>query len=217
MKGKALKIIVVMMVLTITFILILLVLSDRAVERAGTSRSYDTLSYLPDTKAALVLGTSRYRPGGRTNLFFRYRLEAAKELLDAGKVEYLILSGDNQRLSYNEPVEMKKAMIDMGVDPQHLILDYAGFRTLDSVIRCKEVFGQEPFIVVSQRFHNSRALYIAGSYGIEAYAYNARDVQGVSGLKVRMRESLARVKAVLDIRLLGTKPRYLGESVTLPD
>lgn len=205
----------VLLVLTALFLLLLL-LSDGIVRSAAGTRAHDVPDHLPHTRTALVLGTSRYLPGGRTNRYFTYRLQAAQELLDREIVEYLIVSGDNERYSYNEPVEMKKALQEMGVPEERIILDYAGFRTLDSVIRCREVFGQEQYIIVSQRFHNERALFIAGRYGIDAYAYNARDVGGAPGTKVRIREYFARVKAILDLYLLGTGPRFLGESVEVP-
>jgi SanA protein len=214
--GKTVRKMVTMMLILILLILGVLLLSDWIVGRAAGSRASDDPGSLPKVKSALVLGTSRYLPGGRVNLYFRFRLEAAKELLDRGVVSYLIVSGDNERFSYNEPVEMKKALEEMGVEKGRIVLDYAGFRTLDSVVRCREVFGQEQFIIVSQRFHNERALFIAQKFGIDAYAYNAKDVGGTPGAKVRLREYFARVKAILDLYLLGTGPRFLGESVEIP-
>lgn len=217
MKMRFLGTTAVLFSVIAVLLLLALYFSDRCISRSVRERLYSDPDEVPAMKTALVLGTSRYRPGGRINLYFRYRLEAAAMLLERGTVRYLLVSGDNARDNYNEPAEMKKALMEMGVPGEKIILDYAGFRTLDSVVRCSEVFGQERFIIVSQRFHNERALYIARRFGIDAVAFNARDVAGSSGLKVRLREYFARVKAVLDLHVLGTGPRFLGEAVVIPD
>jgi SanA protein len=211
--GTAASIFIILIIL----VLLIVIVTDRYISRVVRERIYSDHRQLPELKTALVLGTSRYRPDGRVNLYFHFRLEAAKELLDAGKVRYLLVSGDNALENYNEPLEMKRALLEMGVPGERIILDYAGFRTLDSVVRCRQVFGQERFIVVSQQFHNERALFIARYYGIDAVAYNAKDVYGAPGAKVRFREYLARVKAVMDLFMLGTAPRFLGESEVIPE
>jgi SanA protein len=213
MKMRTLGITGIIFSLLLLTLLLLLYFSDRCISRSVHSRLYTDVEDVPVVKTALVLGTSRYRPGGRVNLYFRYRLDAAVLLLE----RYLLVSGDNARDNYNEPLEMKKALIEMGVPSERIILDYAGFRTLDSVVRCSEVFGQDRFVIVSQKFHNERALYIAEQFGIDAVAFNARDVGGSSGTKVRMREYFARVKALLDLHIIKTGPRFLGDAVTIPD
>jgi SanA protein len=217
MKMRTLGITGIIFSLLLLTLLLLLYFSDRCISRSVHSRLYTDVEDVPVVKTALVLGTSRYRPGGRVNLYFRYRLDAAVLLLEQGTVRYLLVSGDNARDNYNEPLEMKKALIEMGVPSERIILDYAGFRTLDSVVRCSEVFGQDRFVIVSQKFHNERALYIAEQFGIDAVAFNARDVGGSSGTKVRMREYFARVKALLDLHIIKTGPRFLGDAVTIPD
>ena len=107
---------------------------------------------------------------------------------------------------------MKKELISAGVPDSVIFLDYAGFRTYDSMIRAKEVFGQTKFIVVSQQFHNERAIFIARQYGIEAYGYNAEDVSAYSGFKTKVRELFARVKVFIDV-YTNKKPKFLGEKV----
>ena len=87
------------------------------------------------------------------------------ELFQAGKISRILVSGDNRRMNYNEPVEMRKALIAHGIPDSVIVMDFAGIRTLDSVIRAKKVFGQDRFTIISQRFHNERALYIAGRNG----------------------------------------------------
>ena len=170
---------------------------------------------LPQNKVGLVLGTAKYTKNGYLNPYFQYRIEAAAKLYTMGKVKHLLVSGDNSQKSYNEPATMQKALIDKGVPKSATTLDYAGFRTLDSVIRSKEVFGQNQLTVISQKFHNQRALFIANRKGIKAVAYNAKDVSLQLGLKTMLREYLARCKAVLDLVLLNQQPKFLGEKIKL--
>lgn len=165
---------------------------------------------LPATKVALVLGCARLVAGGRKNLFFERRIAAAAELFHAGKVSYLLVSGDNSRADYDEPSDMRRALVGAGVPPSRIVLDYAGFRTLDSVLRARDVFGLRELIVVSQRFHNERAVYLARSHGIRAYGYDAQDVGGAQGLRLRLREIASRAVAVLDVEILHSTPRFTG-------
>lgn len=143
-------------------------------------------------------------------------MEAAAALFKAGKVKALIVSGDNGSHDYDEPTEMKRVLVQMGVPDAKIVCDYAGFRTLDSIVRAQEVFGQPRFIIVSQRFHNERAVYLAKALGVEAWGLNAEDVPVALSLKTFLREKLACVKAVLDVNVLNTQPRFLGEKVAVP-
>lgn len=177
---------------------------------------YDKPDDLKNHKVAVLLGTSRYLRGGGQNLYFSYRMAAAAELYHAGKVQYILVSGDNRRKDYNEPRAMYKALQELGVPAGNIILDYAGFRTLDSMVRAREVFGQEQFVVISQKFHNERAVYIARHEGIDAVGYNARDVRSYAGFRTRVREYLARIKMSLDLYVFGTDPKFLGEKETIP-
>lgn len=172
---------------------------------------------IDETKVAVLLGTSRYLSNGSKNSYFEYRMDAAARLYKAGKVKYILVSGDNRKKNYNEPVAMQKALMERGVPEEHIILDYAGFRTLDSIVRAREVFGQKEFIVVSQQFHNERAVYIARHKGMDAYGYNARDVEVAAGFRTRLREMLARTKMMLDLYILHTEPHFLGEEIKIED
>lgn len=183
---------------------------------ASRGRLFDDPAAVPETRAALVFGTTS-RVSGRENLYFRYRIDAAAEIWDAGKVDTIIVSGDNRTRAYNEPRDMRRALIARGVPGDRIASDYAGLRTLDSVVRAKEIFGADSLLFVSQRFQNERAIYLAKANGIEAYGYNARDVSTQAGLKTRLREIGARVKMWLDVRFLNTRPRHLGEPVDLPE
>lgn len=186
------------------------------VGRSAEGRCFDAVEGVPEAPVAVVLGTSARLADGRANLFFLPRMEAAAALFKAGRVKALIVSGDNSTQGYDEPTDMKRVLMQMGVPAEKVVCDYAGFRTLDSVARAKEVFGQQRMIFVSQRFHNARAIYLARAFGIEAYGMDAKDVPVALSVKTFLREKLACVKAVLDVNVLGTQPRFLGEKESVP-
>lgn len=176
---------------------------------------YTSVTEIPESDVALVLGTAKYRKNGGRNLYYRYRMEAAVKLFKAGKVKAIICSGDNATRYYDEPSTMKADLVKMGIPASLIHLDFAGFRTLDSVVRSKEIFSQTSVTVVSQSFHNERALYIASHKGIKAIGFNAQDVSRSYGLKTQAREYLARVKTILDIHFLNTEPKFLGERIRI--
>ncbi len=164
--------------------------------------NYFSIQNLPSNDVALVLGTSRKTERGKENLFFKYRMEATARLFKEGKIKYIILSGNNDSEYYNEPLDMQRALLNLGIPENVMTLDYAGFRTFDSVVRCKEVFNQDNFTVISQNFHNARALYIARNEGINAISFAAQDVPDGYSIRTLIREYLARPKAVLDVHVL---------------
>lgn len=174
-----------------------------------------SITKLPDEKVGLVLGTSKTLKSGNNNPYFFYRIDAAEELYKSGKIKYVIVSGDNSTQYYNEPEDMQNELIARGIPKTKIFLDYAGLRTLDSVVRAKEIFGQTSFIIISQRFHNERAVYLAQKKGIEAHGYNAKDVNKKAGLKTNLREYLARVKVFWDL-LFGVDPKFGGSKVVIP-
>lgn len=175
----------------------------------------ERMDALPKVKVGIVPGTIRYLSSGNPNLYFSYRIDAAVKLYKSGKISHLLISGDNGRKEYNEPLDMRNALMEQGIPESVITLDYAGFDTYDSMIRAKEVFGQNRFIVISQEFQNERAVYIARRFGIEAYGFNAKDVRRYGGLRTKVRETLARVKAFVEVQL-GVKPTFLGEKVPIP-
>jgi SanA protein len=183
---------------------------------SSRGRIFTNASNIPSTKIGLVFGTSDL-VNGRENLYFRYRIEAATIAWQAGKLETLIVSGDNRSRYYNEPEKMKQALIKRGIPENRIVCDYAGLRTLDSVVRAKEIFDADPILFISQRFQNERAIYLAKANGIEAYGFDARDVQTQAGLKTKLREVGARVKMWLDVNFLDTRPKHLGEKVEMPE
>ncbi len=171
---------------------------------------------LPHAPVALVLGCSERLPNGRLNLFFLKRMDAAARLYHLGKVSHLLVSGDNGSKRYDETLSMKHALMRRGVPESAITRDHAGFDTLDSVVRSREVFGVDRLIIVSQSFHNARALYLARSRGQDAWGYDAESLSGPAAAKTHLREKLARVKAILEHHVLRSKPRFLGPKITLP-
>jgi len=171
---------------------------------------YSSVDKLPYNKTGLLLGTSKFLQSGAPNPYFNNRIAATVTLYKLHKIKYIIVSGDNSTISYNEPIMMKKALIKGGVPDSVIYLDYAGFRTFDSVIRCHEIFGQNSFTVISQLFHLERAIYISHCLGIGAIGFTAKDVNWEQGIKTRIREYFARVKVFWDIHS-GEKPKFLGE------
>lgn len=189
--------------------------AGRAIRMCAKGRTFSDVATIPHRRVGLVLGCSRTLADGRDNLFFRTRMEAAVRLFEAGGVEYLIVSGDNHIAGYDEPTDMKRALVGAGVPADRVYCDYAGFRTLDSVVRALEVFGQTNITVISQRFHNERAIYIGARRGVDAIGYNAADIDAFNSLRTRLREQGARVKTVLDVTLLRTRPKFLGPRIEI--
>ncbi len=180
------------------------------VVKSTENKVFSDLSKLPDHRVALVLGTSHRKSGGGPNPYFHTRIETAASLFRMGKVDHFILSGDNRTIFYNEPWEMRKALIKQGVPETAITLDYAGLRTLDSVVRSKKIFGQDKITIITQPFHSYRALFISNYYDIDAVAMVAEEPSIDISLKVRIREYFARTKAVLDLYVLKTAPKHLG-------
>lgn len=182
--------------------------------RYAEGKCFDDINAVPYNRVALVLGTSAKLSNGEDNQYFTNRISASADLYHSGKVDFFVLSGDNRKTGYNEPEDMKHVLVAAGVPEDRIYLDYAGFRTLDSVVRMHRIFGQSSFTVVSQKFHNERALYLASFHGLNAVGYNADDVHRYFGFKTRCREYLARVKMFLDI-ISGKEPYFGGEPVEI--
>lgn len=195
------------------FLLVILfvVVSNIWIVNSTSERVYSHYDSLTNHKVALVLGTSHLLTTGAPNPFFDNRMENAATLFINGKVKHFIVSGDNRTKYYNEPLEMKRALVRLGIPSSAITLDYAGLRTLDSVVRSKEIFGQDKITIVTQTFHCYRALFISNYYGIDAVAYVANEPSAEVTEKVHWREYLARAKAILDLYVLKTSPRHLGQ------
>jgi SanA protein len=154
--------------------------------------------------------------GGKPNTFFENRLAAAVALYNSGKIADIIVSGDNRAANYNEPEAMRRQLVKRGIPADRIYLDYAGRRTLDSVVRCGEVFGQTRFTIISQRFHNKRAVFLARARGFDAVGFNAHGVGYREGFRTRVREYFARVGAVIDL-LTYRQPHFLGAKIEIKD
>ncbi|MFC4686490.1 vancomycin high temperature exclusion protein [Epilithonimonas pallida] len=184
------------------------------IENETEDKVTSELSELPNEKVGLLLGTSKILANGNPNPYFFNRIEATVQLYKSGKIKNIIVSGDNSRKHYNEPEDMKNELIRSGIPADKIYEDFAGFRTLDSVVRAKEIFGQKSYIIVSQQFHNERAVFLAQKNGIEAFGYNAKDVNQYAGFKTNVREKLARAKVFWDF-LFGVEPKFGGERIEI--
>lgn len=201
----------------VAFIIITLlftVYANRRLENFSVNFVFDTVDAIKTNQVALLLGTSPYLLNGLQNPYFKYRIAAAVELFQKKKLRAIIVSGDNGRSTYNEPAAMRNALLAAGVPDSCIYLDYAGFRTLDSVVRAREIFGQTSLVIISQRFHNERAVYIARSLGMLAQGFNARDVNSKFGFKTKLREFFARDKVFVDL-WFSVEPKFLGEKVKI--
>ncbi len=201
------------------FIIILLVMAtalglDRWIGWRTAPFIYEDVASLPHRQVGVVLGTAKYYRTGVINQYYLYRIQGALNAYNSGKVNYLLLSGDNALQSYNEPMTMRRDLIKAGVDPSDIVLDYAGFRTLDSIVRTRKVFDTNDFIIITQRFHCERALYIAQHLGIQAQCYAVPSPKNM--LSVRFREVGARLGALADLYLMKREPRFLGPLVPIP-
>lgn len=198
------------------FVLLMLVLT--CIMMSDISRmsayTYNSIEKIPHNRTGLLLGTSKFVSRNKINQYYLNRINAAVELYLSGKIDYIVVSGDNALKSYNEPRTMRKDLIKMGVPPDHIYLDYAGFRTLDSVVRIKHIFKQDSVTIISQDFHNERAIYIARHNGINAIAFNAH-VPRQDFFVSNVREFFARLKCILDVYLFNSKPKFLGDSIEI--
>lgn len=176
---------------------------------------FDSVDRIGSNTVGMVLGTSKKVAPNQPNLHFEHRLEAAAKLFHAGKVRHLLVSGDRDSEYYNEPRDMTKKLMQLGVPANAITADNAGYSTLDSVVRARRVFGLRRLTVITDDFHVARALFIADREGIDAVALSSEPVALRMSLKARSREWLARVKVVLDLYLLDTEPSLLGEPVEI--
>ncbi|MGO3184094.1 MAG: SanA/YdcF family protein [Aequorivita sp.] len=195
-------------------VLLLIFFSNYTITNSTKDKTFSDVSTIQNNRVGLLLGTAKYYKDGGINLYFKYRIDAAVELYNNDKIDFILVSGDNSSQYYNEPKTFKKELIKRGIPEEVIFLDYAGFRTLDSVVRANEIFGQETFTVISQQFHNERAIYLAEKNGINAIGYNAKDVDGKNGFKVKFREYFARTKAFFDV-IFKVEPKFYGEKIEI--
>ena len=185
--------------------------ADRVCHNAARNKIFRSTDSVPARDIALVLGTGKLTQQGNPNFHFNQRMDAAARLYHAGKVRHLLVSGDNHVAGYDEPGDMRDALVAAGVPASAITCDYAGFRTLDSIVRAKIVFGLARCTIVSEEFHCPRALWIAQQRGLDAVAFAAPDPQAIRWTwRVKAREQLARGWCALDLYLLNRSPKFSG-------
>ncbi|WP_439212397.1 outer membrane permeability protein SanA [Duffyella gerundensis] len=202
------------LLIVITLMIITALALDRWISWKTAPFIFENVASLPHRQVGVVLGTAKYYRTGVLNQYYLYRMQGALNAYNSGKVNYLLLSGDNAQQSYNEPRTMRRDLIKGGVDPADIVLDYAGFRTLDSIVRTRKVFDTNDFIIITQRFHCERALFIALHLGIQAQCYAVPSPKNM--LNVRVREVGARLGALADLFIMKREPRFLGPLVPIP-
>lgn len=207
-KLKWIVLISVILVIAVTWI------ANNLIEKSSDEFVFNDLNKIPHNKVGLLLGTSKFLKSGLPNQYFSNRIQATVDLYKSHKIEFVVISGDNSKKDYNEPLDMKNELIKNGIPENKIYLDYAGFRTYDSVIRLDEIFGQKSFTIISQDFHNRRAIYIAKYKDLKAIGFNAKDIDLYNGFKTKLREKFARVKVFVDI-LINKEPKYLGQRIEI--
>ncbi len=203
-----------MIPLLLVLLILIIWIADNRIQSATRALEFNDVNTIPHNKVGLLLGTSRYLKSGSPNQYFTNRITAAVALFNSGKIDFIFISGDNSKADYNEPLDMKNELIKQGVPEDKIFLDYAGFRIYDSLIRIDQVFGQQSFTVISQEFHNRRAIYISKCLILNAVGFNAKDVDVYNGFKTKVREKFARVKVCVDI-LFDKKPKFLGQEINI--
>lgn len=186
-------------------------LANRWVINSTDAYLYQDSSLMPENEVGLVLGCSPFASSGKPNPQFHGRVQAAAELYRLGKVRRLIVSGANPDARYNEPKKMREALLELGVPPEAIVMDFAGDSTFDSIARAQVVFQLARVTVITQKYHAYRALFLARKTGVQAVAYTAPFAgQDGQGFRNPPREVFARLLAVLDVFVLRTQPRLLG-------
>lgn len=204
---KLLKVILVLAVMGLVFV----IFSNVWIYASTKQLIYDSIESAPAKDIALVLGTSPKLMTGEPNPYFNERINMAALLLNKGKVKHIIVSGDNRTIYYNEPIKMYNALLEKGVPKDKIEIDYAGLRTLDSIVRCKEIFGQNNVIIITQPFHSYRALFISNYYNMDAVSISLTNIPSDFSYQVKFREYIARALAVLDLYVFHRGPKFLGE------
>jgi SanA protein len=202
---------------TILLLIVATLFIDLYIQNVASKNIYSSVSKVPKTNVALLLGTAKYIKRGKINYFYKYRIDAVSALYKAGKIKAVLVSGDNATRYYNEPRRMYKDLVKAGIPKDRIYLDFAGFRTLDSIKRAQKIFGLKRYVIISQKFHLERALFLAKANGADAIGFEAKSLENsVASAKMRAREYLARVKAFLDVYILHTTPKFFGKFEKIP-
>ncbi len=190
-----------------------MLVANDCLKSSARSYMYDDVARVPQRKTALLLGTNKWLAKSKKNEYFTNRMEAAALLYNNKKIDKIIVSGDSSRY-YNEPEEMTAALVALGVPSTAIYPDFAGFRTYDSMYRCKKKYNQKNIIIITQKFHAYRAVFIARALGINAVSYNAETPKEALN-DSHLREFWARLGAIFDVYLFHTKPRNVGQPTNI--
>ena len=196
------------MSLFLIFSIVIILILDYWISTKSKDSIYDDYQTVPYASIGVVLGTSKYIRGGGINAFYKNRINGAIDLYKNNKIDYLLLSGDNALRSYNEPIMMRTDLLKAGIPSSAIVLDYAGFRTLDSIVRANKIFHANNFIIITQQFHCERALFIAQNQGIKAKCFAVPSPNNM--FMVRIREIFARLGMLMDLYILNKSPKFLG-------
>lgn len=195
----------------IGIILFTIVLCNIIISINAIGRTFDRIEDMPYTKVSLLLATSPITPLGEHNYYFDYRIKATKELFLNKKIDYIIASGGDYSSKLNgcnEPISIRDSLIKQGIPDTVIILDYDGTRTLNSIVKAKKIYNLDSLTIISQQYHNERAIYLADRAGMKATAYNAKTPDMLNKwIRNRTREYLARVKVFIDL-LLNVQPTF---------
>lgn len=194
----------------IFFLLVLIMTCYLWISRYAARYIFSDPDVLPFRETALVLGTAKLTPGGKANYYFNFRMDAAALLFHEKKCNLFIVSGaDKLQDGTSEADEMKEDLMARGLPPEIIIVDRAGFRTWDSLWRCRGSFGRHTLTVVSQKFHIERAIFIGHRQGLHIIGFRAEAVKGKTRIRMFIRECLARVKCIMDCYFIHPKPVYM--------
>lgn len=200
---------------TLAVLLLTVTLSMLWINVSTADSIYAEITDLPHNTVGLVPGCNKYISQGVINTYYSQRIDAAVKLYNAGKIDYILVSGDNAHPSYDEPREMKNSLIEAGVPKEVIYSDYAGFRTLDTIIRSKEVFQLNSVTFISQSFQNRRGIFIGKNRKIDIVAFNADETNHKINVKIAFREGFAKIKMLLDLFIIGEEPKFLGDPITI--
>ncbi len=181
------------------------------VKTITSNRRYSNPSQIPPQRIAIVLGAGIYN--GQPSPMLADRISAAVELYKLGRVQKLLMSGDNSSEEYDEVTTMQRYAVQLGVPQEDITLDYAGFRTYESCYRANLIFGVKQAVVVTQNFHLPRAVYLCNQLGVDAVGLGTPDWESYRQetiIRYTLREFISTIKALWQVHITRPKPTFLG-------
>jgi SanA protein len=177
----------------------LIVFSNVYIIKKSTPYLYNDTDHLPKSNFGIVLGTNKYLLEGGINVYFADRVAAAGKLYHAGSIKKIVVSGHVEGRYYNEPEQIKAALVKLGVDTPDIVIDTTGDRTLKTVKNLKLMGINDSVVIISQKFHNQRAVFLAREMGVESTGYNVPDQLSKKNYKTYIREVFAKTMAFLEV------------------